>query len=73
MAKPEGEGAFKCPRCGATTSGHMAHCMDCGKGLNISCPGCGAKWRYYYDHRFCPYCGNKMGTKLRAAQGLGSR
>ena len=67
MIKPEGEGAFKCPRCNATTTGDMAYCMECGKDLNIRCPGCATTWRFYYEHPFCPYCGTKVrGTKLAA-------
>jgi len=55
--------AFKCPKCGATTWGHLKCCPNCGQSLNIICPECGHSWRYIYasDYKCCPNCGTKMG------------
>lgn len=49
--------AFKCPKCGKTTSGNEKFCNECGQALNIKCPGCAETWRFMYDYKFCPSCG----------------
>ncbi len=48
---------FKCPKCGKTTSSREKFCNECGQQLDIICPECGEKWRFYFDYRFCPGCG----------------
>jgi len=50
----------KCPKCGRTTQGREDFCAGCGQPLTIKCD-CGAKWRYYLGHKFCPKCGKKAG------------
>ncbi len=52
--------AFKCPKCEKTTGGNEKFCMDCGQPFNISCPNCGNSWRFMFDYKFCPTCGNNM-------------
>ncbi len=56
------KGAFKCPRCGTTTWGHLEFCTECGQSLNMECPECLETWRYYYkeDRKFCPSCGTRL-------------
>jgi len=51
---------FKCPKCGKTTSGRDKFCIDCGQSLNITCPQCGDMWRFMFDYKFCPSCGQDM-------------
>jgi len=51
---------FKCPKCGKTTSSREKFCIDCGYQLDIICPECGEKWRFYFDNKFCPGCGHGM-------------
>jgi len=63
----EGTGSFKCPRCGATTSGAMDYCGDCGMSLQKECPNCGKQWRYVFDHTFCPDGGARVEQAERAA------
>ena len=54
-------GAFKCPRCGATTLGDYDNCPECGLSLRIVCPECGHAWRYWEaDYEFCPKCGTRI-------------
>ncbi len=50
----------KCPGCGITTGGTDAYCPKCGESLIITCPGCGASWRFWEDYRFCPRCGSAL-------------
>ncbi len=56
-------GAFKCPKCGATTWGDLKHCANCGQPLTIVCPGCAYSWRYMYEYKYCPYCGKDLRVK----------
>lgn len=58
----EGTGAFKCPRCGATTWGALNNCSECGEPLNVECPECGETWRYIHERSYCPSCGTKVAT-----------
>ena len=62
----EGTGPFRCPRCGAVTSGNKEYCNECGQWLYIECPGCGKTWRYMYSYAFCPDCGTKVGEAVQA-------
>lgn len=59
-----GTGPMRCPKCGAVTWGNLKFCSECGENLNITCPGCGATWRYYYYYAYCPECGAKTGQKF---------
>lgn len=52
--------AFKCPKCGKTTSSKEKFCIECGQPLNIFCPECGETWRFMFDYKFCPGCGHNM-------------
>jgi len=52
-------GAFKCPKCGTTTWGHLKHCPNCGEALTMVCLECGHEWRYMYEYKCCPSCGAK--------------
>lgn len=52
--------AFTCPNCGKVTGGNENFCNDCGQALNIVCPGCGETWRFMFDYKFCPICGQNM-------------
>ena len=57
----EPTGAFKCPRCGATSSGNHDNCTECGVSLNVTCSGCGETWRHWrVDYVFCPKCGQRI-------------
>ena len=57
----EPTGSFKCPRCGATTTGSFDNCPECGLSLNVSCSGCGETWRFWrVDYTFCPKCGKRV-------------
>jgi hypothetical protein len=51
---------FKCPKCGKTTGGNEKFCIECGQALDIICPECGEKWRFMFEYKFCPACGNDM-------------
>ncbi len=53
-------GAFKCPKCGNSTGGNEQFCNECGQALNIVCQKCSQKWRFMFDHKFCPTCGHNM-------------
>lgn len=55
--------AFKCPKCGVSTSGRDKFCNECGQPLDIVCPDCGNKWRFMFDHRFCENCGCQIKKK----------
>ncbi len=59
----EAKWSFRCTRCGNVTWGDLQFCSECGQSLTISCPGCGATWRYMYEYPFCPSCGAKTGQK----------
>lgn len=59
IGSAKGTGAFKCPRCGATTWGNLKNCPECGELLTIECPECGETWRFIYNYRYCPSCGTK--------------
>lgn len=59
----EGTGAFKCPKCGATTWGALDRCPECSEPLNIECPECGGTWRYIHNYHYCPSCGTKVAKK----------
>jgi len=52
--------AFKCPKCGELTGGNEQFCTGCGQPLNITCPECGEVWRYMFEYKFCPMCGQKI-------------
>jgi hypothetical protein len=52
--------AFKCPKCGVTTSSREKFCIECGNALDITCPECGNSWRFMFDYKFCPSCGHSM-------------
>jgi hypothetical protein len=56
--------AFKCPKCGASTSGGKQFCPECGQGLDLVCanPECGFSIRHMYadKYKFCPECGGKL-------------
>jgi predicted RNA-binding Zn-ribbon protein involved in translation (DUF1610 family) len=52
--------AFKCPKCGKTTSSREKFCIDCGATLDMICPECGNNWRFMFDYKFCPNCGHQM-------------
>ncbi len=54
--------AFKCPTCGKLTGGAEKFCIDCGQSLNVVCPVCANSWRFMFDYKFCPNCGQKMKT-----------
>lgn len=61
------KGPFKCPKCRSTTWGDLAHCPNCGEALFAECPGCGKSWRYMYQYKCCPACGERVDAK--AAKG----
>ena len=70
------EGPFRCPRCSAVTWGALTYCNECGMYLYIECPNakCASKWRYMYEHAFCPDCGTQVtGTKVVQRAGPGTR
>ncbi len=54
--------SFKCPGCGAGTSGRQNFCSECGHPLEKTCSDCGFKVRHMYSdkYKFCPECGGKM-------------
>ena len=52
--------AFTCPKCGKITGGSEKFCIDCGQPLNTTCSVCGETWRFMFDYRFCPGCGNSI-------------
>jgi len=56
----ENVSVFKCPKCGKTTGGNEKFCIECGQALDIICPECSEKWRFMFDYKFCPNCGNSM-------------
>ena len=58
-------GPFRCPKCGTVTSADRKFCTECGEGLDVECPGCGATWRFMYTYPFCPECGAKTKSKAR--------
>lgn len=60
MIYGEGKGAFRCPRCGQTTSGATKNCPECGQGLTLECSDCGHSWRHIYEYKFCPNCGKRV-------------
>jgi len=59
---------FKCPKCGASTSGNQQFCSECGQGLDLICAtdGCAFSIRHMYadKYKFCPKCGKKMSLKI---------
>ncbi len=56
--------AFKCPKCGASTSGNQQFCSECGQALDIKCSNedCDFSIRHMYidKYKFCPKCSRKM-------------
>lgn len=58
-----GTGPFKCPKCGGSTTGRYDFCSECGEPLTVQCPECGATWRFYLSHAYCPSCGTKIVAK----------
>ncbi len=59
-----GTGPLRCPKCGATTSGRYAFCPECGEPLEMECPYCGVRWRFYQHYTYCPSCGKKLPGKV---------
>jgi predicted amidophosphoribosyltransferase len=63
--------SFKCPKCQAPASGASDFCPQCGARWNVECSKCGKSWRFFYQHKFCPRCGEpvaKQGAKTEGAQ-----
>jgi RNA polymerase subunit RPABC4/transcription elongation factor Spt4 len=56
-------GAFKCPKCQATTFGDSDFCPECGAPWTVECTRCGASWRFFYAYKFCPKCGQRAVTQ----------
>jgi predicted amidophosphoribosyltransferase len=52
--------SFKCPKCQAATSGDADFCPHCGTPWTIVCPKCGGTWRFFYQYKFCPSCGERV-------------
>jgi len=59
-ARRRGRDTFTCLRCGTRTSSGMEYCIGCGRALTAECPHCGERWRYEYEHSFCPGCGAEL-------------
>ncbi len=59
---------YKCPSCSKTTGGNEKFCIACGTALDIKCPNCEHTWRYMYEYKFCPNCGQNMQTNLILTQ-----
>lgn len=62
------KGPFKCPKCQTTTWGELEHCLNCGQPLEIECPACGKGWRYFYQYKYCPDCGERVGQLSKAKE-----
>lgn len=63
--------SFKCPKCQAPASGDADFCSHCGAPWNVECSKCGKSWRFFYQYKFCPRCGepvSKQGAKPESAQ-----
>jgi predicted amidophosphoribosyltransferase len=63
--------SFKCPKCQAAASGDAEFCSQCGTPWNVECSKCGKIWRFFYQYKFCPRCGepvSKQGAKTEGAQ-----
>jgi ribosomal protein S27AE len=60
--------AFKCPKCGTTTSSNDQFCPECGQGLDIICANeeCDFSIRHMYadEYKFCPKCGGKLSLNM---------
>ena len=61
-------GSFKCPKCQAATSGDSDFCPHCGTPWTIRCPKCGGTWRFFYQYRFCPTCGERVAAQEAKAK-----
>jgi len=63
--------AFKCPKCGASTSGNHQFCSECGQALDITCRNeeCDFSIRHMYadKYKFCPHCGGKLEVKIKSS------
>ncbi len=61
-------GSFKCPKCQAATSGGVDFCPHCGTPWTIECQKCGGRWRFFYEYKFCPTCGERVAAQEAKAK-----